>query len=375
MSLRSLLSVLLIAFACSSLLADTPSLLKMFRRVPTVDANPSKPYQLTETEGPWLILASTQVGEGAKERAEQLALEIRRDLGLAAFIYQENFDFTGSAMANTQTSRKLRYANQYRYDAYAVLVGEYDTTEHPSVERDLERIRGANLPFFQNQQQSRVNDEQLSPIERVKELTNEMLRMRKGSKPRPMGNAFVTRNPILPQSYFEPPQVDSFVHELNDGVPFSLLKSDGKFTVVVKTFEGNTAFVDGKHDKDFIPSGDRLAKNSEYANIMTKALRDQGVEAYQFHDRYRSLVTVGSFDELGRELPDGKFEYAADIRQTIKKYAALNVRPELARQVPRGSNSVAANAVAKIPFDIEPKPFAVPKVSKRSLYGAALGMR
>ncbi len=347
----------------------------MFRRVPTVEADQSKSYQLTETEGPWLILASTQVGEGAKDRAEQLVLEIRRELGLAAFIYQENFDFTGSANGDSGSSRKLRYANQYRYDAYAVLVGEYDTIDHPSVERDLKTIRTAYLAVFRNADQSRKSSDRLSPIERVKDLTSEMLSKRTDKKYGPMGNAFVTRNPILPQGYFEHPQVDSFVNQLNDGVPFSLLKSNGKYTVVVKTFEGNTAFVDGKHEKAFTPSGDRLAKNSEQADTMTKTLRDQGVEAYQFHDRYRSLVTVGSFEELGRELPDGNFEYAPDIRQTIKKYAALNVRPELARQVPKGSKSVAANAVAKIPFDIQPKPIVVPKASKRSLYGAALGMK
>ncbi len=372
---RSCLTMPLFLVLISPVLAETPSLLKIFRRVPAVEADQSKSYQLTETEGPWLILASTQVGEGSKQRAEQLALEIRRELQLPAFIFQENFDFTGSVNVNAGPSKRLRYANQYRYDAYAVLVGEYDTINHPSVERDLQRIRQANLPVFQDSHQAPANSDRLSPIERVKDLTNEMLRKRKDKKLGPMGNAFVTRNPILPDEYFETPQVDSFVHQLNEGVPFSLLKCDGKYTVVVKTFEGQGAIVDGKHDKDFKPSGDRLARNSEDANRMTEALRDQGVEAFQFHDRFRSLVTVGSFEDLGRELPDGQFEYAADIRSTMNKYRALNVRPELARQVPVGSKSVAANSVALIPFDVEPKPIIVPKSSKRSLYGAALGMR
>jgi hypothetical protein len=218
----------------------------------------------------------------------------------------------------------------------------------------------------------------MSPIERVKDWTNEMLRKRPDQQLRPMGNAFVTRNPILPQEYFEAPEVDSFVHQLNEGVPYSLLQCDGKYTVVVKTFEGHGTIVDGKHDKKFKPSGDRLAKNSEQANRMTEALRKQGVEAYQFHDRFRSLVTVGSFQQLGRELPEGRFEYDPAIRRVMKKYRALNVPPELARQVPKGKGGpqgVAANAVAMIPFDVEPKPICIPKISKRSLYGAAFGMR
>ena len=108
---------------------------------------------------------------------------------------------------------------------------------------------------------------------------------------------------------------------------------------------------------------------------MTSELRKQGVEAYQFHDRYRSLVTVGSFDSLGRELPDGKFEYTPEIRAAIKRYSAFNVRPELARQVPAGTKGIAANGVGAIPFDVEPTPIAVPKSSKRSLYGSKIGMR
>ena len=114
---------------------------------------------------------------------------------------------------------------------------------------------------------------------------------------------------------------------------------------------------------------------------MTVELRKQGVEAYQFHDRYRSLVTVGSFESLGRELADGNFEYSPEIRRVIKQYSALNVRPELARQVPAGTRGIAANGVVAknkviaIPFDVEPTPIAVPKRSKRSLYGARIGMR
>jgi hypothetical protein len=119
----------------------------------------------------------------------------------------------------------------------------------------------------------------------------------------------------------------------------------------------------------------RLNRFAANAEKMTSELRSKGVEAYQFHDRFRSLVTVGSFDELGRELPGGGFEYAPEIRAVMKEYRAFNVDPEIARQVPAGTRGIASNSAAMIPFDVEPKPIAVPKSSKRSLYGAAIGMR
>ena len=317
-------------------MADRPSLLKMFRRTPVVQADGNGSYELTEADGPWLILASTQVGDGSKHRAEQLALEIRRDLGLPAFIYREDFDFTGTFRQHATSAKKLRYANQYRYEAYAVLAGEYDTVNHPSIERDLQAIRTADLNVLKDQDSVSGNASKSSPIELVKALTSEMLRSRKDKQLGPMGKAFVTRNPMLPKEYFTPPQVDSFVHQLNDDVPYSLLQCEGKYTVVVKTFEGEETLVDGKHDREFEPNGDRLGRKAKYADRMTAALRKQGVEAYQFHDRSRSIVTVGSFDVLGRELPGGQFEYSPQIRRTMKEYAALKRPPRTGSSNPGG---------------------------------------
>lgn len=376
MNFRPLLSLLIVALAASSTFADRPSLLRIFARTPAVDADPAKTYELSEEDGPWMILASTFVGEGSKRRAERLAYEIRKELRLPAYIYQEKFDFTGSINPGSATSKRLRYANRYEYDAYAVLVGEYDSTEHPSIERDLKRIRTANPPLFQDQNEIAAETDGSNPVTTVKSITAKLFSGRTGKGSGPMGQAFVTRNPILPEEFFQAPKVDSFVHQLNDGLEHSLLECDGKYTVIVKTFQGLEAIVDGKQEKNFEPSVSRLDQYAKDAGKMTAKLRKDGVEAYQFHDRFRSVVTVGSFDNLGRELPDGRFEYAPEIRAVMKRYSALNVPAERARQVPQGSRGFAGNSVGgTIPFDVQPTPIAVPKSSKRSLYRSALGMR
>ncbi|MGI9471293.1 MAG: hypothetical protein ACR2NZ_07180 [Rubripirellula sp.] len=375
MNRRTLLSFSLTFIALGTAQADKPSLLKMFQRTPSAEADPAKTYELSEEDGPWLILASNFVGEGSKQRAERLVLEIRDDLGLPAYIYREKFDFTGTIDRDTRTSKAVRYANRYEYDAYAVLVGEYDSVAHPDLERDLEAIRTAKPKVYQDSEDIATETDRSNPVTTVKAITDKLLKARRGRPRGPMGHAFVTRNPILPEEYFASPTVDSFVHQLNEGLEFSLLKCDGKYTVVVKTFEGLGTIVDGKKDKDFQPSVSRLDKYASDAAKMTNKLRAQGVEAYQFHDRFRSLVTVGSFESLGRELPDGKFEYATEIRKVMRKFSAFNVPPELARQVPAGSKGIASNNVAMIPFDVEPTPIAVPKPTRRSLYGSKIGMR
>ncbi len=372
---RSLLSFFAVAISVAAAGADTPSLLRMFGRAPAETADTLMSHELSEEDGPWMVLASTFVGEGSKSRAERLAAEIRKELGLPAFIYREKFDFTGTVNQTSRSSKRLRYANRYQYEAYAVLVGEYDSVEHPSIERDLQRIRTATPAVFRDPNEVAAETNRSNPVTTVKSITSRLLKSRTDKALGPMGHAFVTRNPMLPEEYFAAPQVDSFVHQMNDGLHHSLLKCDGKYTVVVKTFEGLGTIVDGKRDKKFQPSLTRLNKYAADAEKMTSELRDKGVEAYQFHDRFRSLVTVGSFDELGRELPNGGFEYAPEILAVMRKFSAFNVRPELARQVPAGAKGVASNNAAMIPFDVKPTPIAVPKPSKRSLYGAKLGMR
>ncbi len=346
---------------------DTPSFLKIFKPAPgAVNINSA---MLSEEDGPWMILAHTFVGEDSKSRAERLTTEIRRELKLPAFLYREKFDFTGNPGIG---SSRLRYANQYEYEAYAVLVGEYDSVDHPSINRDLKKLKTAVLPVFEAEDIAKETDLR-SPVTTVKAVHQKLMeKVRGGSKSKPMANAFVTRNPMLPKEYFDSPNVDSFVRQLNEDKQFSLLDCQGKYTVVVRTFEGYGTIVDGKKEKKFVPSMKRLDDFAEDAGKMVSELRKQGEEAYEFHDRYRSLVTIGSFETLGRPLPGGRFEYAPEIRRVMEKYSALNSRHA---QVAHNANGFAANHVAMIPFDVQPKPIAVPKVSKRSLYSGGFRNR
>ena len=54
----------------------------------------------------------------------------------------------------------------------------------------------------------------------------------------PMGAAFVTRNPLLPEELFVAKGIDPFVYEMNKDLPHSLLKCPGKYTVRIASFRG-----------------------------------------------------------------------------------------------------------------------------------------
>jgi hypothetical protein len=351
-------------------IAGPPSLLRMFGKSKPVDQADS--YLLSEEDGPWLLLATTFVGENAKQRAERTAIEVRQKLRLPAFIYQEDFDFTGVAEQDQETGRRARYVNPHQYEAYAVLVGEYDSVNHESIDRDLERLKTVELEVFRDKEELEAEYNTTNPASMIKAFGEQLFRSRKGRGRNPLAAAFVTRNPLLPESFFRQPEVDSFVKQLNEGLSHSLLDAEGKFTVIVRTFDGCGTIVGAKNQDKFKPSAERMQQFAKQADKMVRELRKAGEEAYQYHDRHRSIVTIGTFDNLGRELPGGHFQYAPEITRVMQQYSALNASKT--RKI-TGQPGVAANHIAMIPFDVQPTPIAIPRVSKRSLYSGRVSRR
>ncbi len=360
----------LVALLAASLLptlatADGPSFLRLFG-ARKVEADPEQAYELTEVEGPWMILAETFSGPEGKKQAHQLVIELRRDYNMPAYVYKENFDFTRPVGSFGPDRKQLRYANAARYEAYAVLVGEFDSVNHPELKSTLQTLKTIQPGVFQQ-----VSPEtEVGPMAAIRRIHQQLTQGEQRKTRGPMFNAFVTRNPMLPDNFTQAPEVDSFVRRLNENVEHSLLDCKGKYTVVVRTFEGlSTTMIGGKVEKDLKPSSERLDQSADLANQMVMALREKGVEAYEFHDRSKSIVTVGSFESLGRPVGNG-FEYAPEIRRTIEQYAS----GERFERDTQGRMVRVANHIKKIPFDVEPHPIAVPKVTKRSLYSAATSL-
>ena len=68
----------------------------------------------------------------------------------------------------------------------------------------------------------------------------------------------------------------------------------------------------------------RLIDAAEKAHKLTEALRAKGVQAYEFHDRASSIVTIGSFDSVGTPQPNGQIELNPQIHAIMQKYGAEN---------------------------------------------------
>lgn len=312
----NILSFLIASSITAPVVAELPNLMP-FRRV---DADPKKSYTLTEKHGPWLIIASSFAGEGAEKQAKELVLEIRRDYKLPAYIHKQHFDFTESLDGVNRHRQKaqLKYASSVEFDEIAVLVGNFASVDDPTLEKALHTIKHAT-PASLDLKQNKQTTQRFTGYRNLwKALTPKEEPKQRG----PMRNAFATCNPLLPPEYFRGSGIDPFVKKMNREAEFSLLNNKAKYTVRVATFGGkSTMFF--REDQNLDSSKDGKTMLEEAANKahqLAKALRKKGVEAYEFHDRNESYVTIGSFDNDGVQLPDGSFQYEPGINKILERY-------------------------------------------------------
>ena len=202
---------------------DQSSILAMFRKKqPVGDAETLK---LMPEHGPWLILAATLSGEDAEQQATELANEIRRDLRLTSYILEKSFDNSGVLGSTTQLVNELdgsttqyrawtQYANGNSEKVFAVLVGEFSSTEDPRIKPTLEKIRRADPKSLKQPGAAGEAAEKPSEdssnwlVQQYRSViwsrTNRKTNQQKG----PMGAAFVTRNPLLPEEFFQAPKME-----------------------------------------------------------------------------------------------------------------------------------------------------------------------
>ncbi|MGN6133403.1 MAG: hypothetical protein ACTHOU_02840 [Aureliella sp.] len=384
-----LISALASQWAPLPVLAGPPSILNMFQERTAQSAG--QDLVLKDENGPWLILAMVLSGDQAEQQAIELATELRALLRTEVYIHRKEFDYSqplaqASARLVEGEQQKVyktwyQHANAVHEKNYAVLVGNYTSPDDPRVPEMLKRVKTAR-PKCLNVEGEKPTAEEVKEKDATWLIaTKRMLLWQKNSesaKKGPMGAAFVTRNPLLPDEYFKN-AVDDFVVRLNENVEHSLLRQGergGRYTVRVATFNGrtvtelSTGMSPKKETLDEI--SDALDEACLKAGQLTAALRAKGVEAYEFHDRTASYVTIGIFDNLGQETPTGQFVYNPEMVSIMNQYCGyemLSVRDPKTGFV---KTTPSCKTLDNIPFDVEGKFISVPRPAASKLYGGAL---
>lgn len=353
---------------------------------------------LTEKMGPWLIMCYSFSGDDGVQQAQRLAAELRQSYKLDAYTYTHRFDLTEKIQNNAligkeyvrgpdgrvalgadgqpvMVEEKLVTANGSVITETAVLVGSFSAVDDERAQKVMAQIkRIAPKSLAGGDPDALANDDDLAGG-RLR-FYEEAVNRAHGRKGQALSSAFLLPNPMLPEDYFTAHSIDKFVIDLNKRVRrYSLLDCPGRYSVRVATFRGKTVINSsqikrGLDDLNWRKNNNQgvesqLAECANKADMLTKALRAQGVEAWIFHDREESYVCVGSFDWLKKTDASGNEVQNPLIRQTILKYkgkvrhrgdgqpVAVGVPVPKALQKLKGAKAIA--------YDIQPLPVIAPK--------------
>ncbi len=376
----------LLALAGILLAASAQAAPPIFSLLPfkKVEADPNKTYTVTKDLGPWMIMAISLGGDEAEEQASKLVLELRRDHKLEAWMHEQEFnldeDVIGLGVDSRGNPKRMKNLHGGAVREIAVLVGNFSSAEDPDAQKALEKIRYLKIKSLAGESLAQRSGYGIRDAYR---LTSDKLR--KGTPVRgPLARAFVTRNPMLPAQDVARQSLDPFVADLNRDIKYSLLENPGVYTVSVATYRGAAAFSESDFKntvtKSFERSGDsQIDKAAKDATLVVNALRKEGVEAYVFHDRHESLVTVGSFQDLGTEAADGHIELAPEVAAVVKRFEAT--RSSLSGldtngQIPTGQVGLIPKMITatvdgkkvSVPLDVSPRPLLVPRKSIADVY-------
>jgi len=254
-----------------------------------VEAVKGKRYLLHHDHDPWMIMVTSlrdvdplmrSQGMSAWDAADALIYELRQ-LGIPAYAYhqKEQIDKSGGFVA--------------RQEYIAILAGGFDSPDSSLAQKVLKYI------------QNRFNPEMLR-----RDTNGAILPKGKGDT-QPFRRAFIAPNPLRSKDELGTRAVDPLIVQLNSGSgEISLLKNPGKFSLKVATFSGGTVVqVAGKEDEDHLKYfnenfGEGVGKAGVSAWELATALRQaarlgyaQNYEAWVYHDKYKSYVTIGSFED------------------------------------------------------------------------------
>jgi hypothetical protein len=340
MSMRNMLAIVLVPIAAVILMAQTPT-----AEEPTIK------YPLTNREGPWLIHVASFRGDQSLEFAHRLAEEVRTKHRLLSFIYSMNEEdakrdreqlkqyqmqvIGTDKVAESNERQKLKTVRIVK--EYSVFVGNYPDMEKAREQAEVIKafppptsIPEYGLSLFNESNATAKADPQSSEIANLFKLKtttrSEDRKLLSAKQGNPFRQAFVVRNPYLAKSKVPtvvnkqaPVPMDPTWPGLNEKEKYSIFTCPKPWTLVVAKFAPPTD-VQASPTGSVVQAGvgvpaQNLGKGleaaAETARQVADLLRDggKGYDAYVFHTRQYSLVTVGAFD--GRY--DPKMEQAWTI--------------------------------------------------------------
>lgn len=260
-----------------------------------VEAVRGKQYPLTKKHGPWMVMVASirdveedrrvKDGLSAEEAANELVYQLRL-LGIPAYTYQ--LEEKLGEISSTGDSSSRKFVAQHGY--ISVLAGNFPSNTDAEAKKVLQYIKTKFKPDF------------------LSDPKNGGILPRTPGRPSPLSRAFLTANPLF-DGEVRDGEEDNFLVDLNSGQKYSLLQNKSRYTLVVATFFGgsvmqvsgnDSARAMGFFERNFGKSLDDCALRAmQLADALRSAKKhgyDRDYEAWVLHEKYRSLVAIGSFE-------------------------------------------------------------------------------
>jgi hypothetical protein len=213
-------------------------------------------------------------GKTPEQAANELVFELRQR-GLPAYVY--TIESGGGTVVTHDRAGRPVARSERRSRSVGVLAGNYPGLDDETAQQTLKWVKGYDPQCLK---QGVI----FQPTEK---------------RPTPLARAFLTINPMLTPEDVAQQHVDPLQATLNSGERFSLLENPGAYTLVVARFSGKSVtpgLGTFGRSSDSSEWDNDLDDAAEQARQLTVALRrEEGVEAFVWHDKFESVVTVGSY--------------------------------------------------------------------------------
>jgi hypothetical protein len=366
-----LIASCLLAAGFSSLEAASP-----------IEAVKGKEYTITKEHGPWMIMvasfspvqneaAQKDGGFTAREAAVELVYQLRDRAGIPAYVFIQD-----AQKGEIETSNRLQQREKRIYAArrnqICVLAGNYTSIDKgskagKSARRTLAYIKKHFKADFLLQHGGRFKP---TP-----------------GQPTPLSGAFFTVNPLLSPEEVKDATVDPLLVKMNRGQKYSLFENPHQYTLVIATFTGGSSKLmlgDDEREKtsflDAFTPGDaayNAAKNSldkagDDAMELAEAMRNankygygEDYDVFVWHDRRKSVVTIGGFDSFDDPRVKQYMERFAAKQKPVPKNPGRAVIVAEFFTIPKSEDFTQAKKHWL--FDPVPRVMKVPRVNRRGM--------
>lgn len=284
---------------------------------------PIEPYLLQRHNGPFMVMAHTFRGPDAARYAQALAMELRNQHGLPAYVYFLRFQPGHSNIRNVpptappqvRSGENVVPPESFRsYDEAAVLVGDCKTIDDSEkVLHQVKKLRSAvldGLPSIWTWRKGKGLTRAMlttNPLVASQELFPAQERRAHIAAQARGGPGLVaapgqTVDPSVLTAGFESAhEADPLLKQMNSG-PNSVLQCPGPLVLEVATFMGRstTDLKDPQFQNDSFLRQSPLAAAADKAEHLVSSIGrcksvTGGYKAYVFHDRTASRVYLGPF--------------------------------------------------------------------------------